>query len=146
MPYIPTEEFLDQLIASCNQQMATFLQTLKETGARPGEAWKLEWDDIDIEGKKLNISHPEKGCNPRIRPIWEPNCFACCSPYPKPKKGFSYTSPETSQVKPSEKCARKPYENSAIQNSARLTSTLSAIGAQQWSIAAIMTSAASWCY
>ena len=27
-------------------------QTLKETGARPGEALKLEWDDIDIEGKK----------------------------------------------------------------------------------------------
>jgi integrase len=69
LPYIPVEEFLDQLIASCNQQMATFLQTLKETGARPGEAWKLEWDDLDIEGKKLHISHPEKGCNPRIRPI-----------------------------------------------------------------------------
>jgi len=49
--------------------MATFLQTLKETAARPGETWKLEWDDLDIEGKKLNISHPEKGCNPRIRPI-----------------------------------------------------------------------------
>jgi integrase len=69
LPYIPTEEFLDQLIASSNQQMAAFLQTLKETGARPGEAWKLSWDDLDIEGKKLNISHPEKGCNPRIRPI-----------------------------------------------------------------------------
>jgi len=49
--------------------MTTFLQTLKETGARPGEAWKLEWNDLDIEGKKLHISHPEKGCNPRIRPI-----------------------------------------------------------------------------
>jgi integrase len=69
MPYIPPEEFLDQLIASCQNQMATFLQTLKETAARPGEAWKLEWDDLDIEGKKLNISHPEKGCNSRIRPI-----------------------------------------------------------------------------
>ena len=69
MPYIPREEFLDQLIASCNHQMATFLQTLKETGARPGEVWKLEWKDLNIDGKKLHISHPEKGCNPRIRPI-----------------------------------------------------------------------------
>ena len=49
--------------------MATFLQTLKETAARPGEAWRLEWNDIDIEGRKLNISHPEKGCNSRILPI-----------------------------------------------------------------------------
>src|SRR4030067_448933 len=69
LPYIPIEEFLDQLIASCNQQMATFLQTLKETAARPGEAWQIEWEDLDIEGKKLHISHPEKSCNPRIRPI-----------------------------------------------------------------------------
>jgi integrase/uncharacterized protein YlaI len=69
LPYIPKEEYLDELIASCNNQMASFLQTLKETGARPGEAWKLEWDDLDLAGKKLHISHPEKGCNPRIRPI-----------------------------------------------------------------------------
>jgi len=69
LPYIPPEEYLDQLIACCNQQMATFLQTLKETAARPGEAWQIEWEDLDIEGKKLHISHPEKSCNPRIRPI-----------------------------------------------------------------------------
>jgi integrase len=71
LPYISPEEFLDQLIAHCNQQMAAFLQMLKETAARPGEAWKLEWDDLDVNGKKLQISHPEKGCNPRIRPISE---------------------------------------------------------------------------
>ena len=69
MPYIPPEQLLDKLIASCNGQMSVFLQTLKETGARPGEALKLEWNDLDVEGKKLNISHPEKGCNPRLRPI-----------------------------------------------------------------------------
>jgi integrase len=66
IPYVPPEEYLDQLIASSNQMMAAFLQTLKESAARPGEAMQLEWDDLDIEGKKLTISHPEKGCNPRI--------------------------------------------------------------------------------
>ena len=92
LPYIPTEEFLDQLIASSNQQMATFLQTLKETGARPGEAWKLEWDDLDIEGKKLNISHPEKGCNPRIRPI-SPKLLHMLLALPRTKKRiFTYKS------------------------------------------------------
>ena len=32
--------------------MSILLQTLKETGARPGEAQKLEWDDIDFEPTK----------------------------------------------------------------------------------------------
>jgi integrase len=69
LPFIPTEEEINQLIASGYHQMATLLQTLKETAARIGEAWKLEWDDLDTEAKTLNISHPEKGCNPRKRPI-----------------------------------------------------------------------------
>jgi integrase len=46
--------------------LASYQQTLKETGARPGEIWKSEWDDLDIAGKRFTISHPEKGCNPRI--------------------------------------------------------------------------------
>jgi integrase len=46
--------------------MAAFLQTLKETGARSGEAWRIEWNDIDIENRKINISKPEIGCNARL--------------------------------------------------------------------------------
>jgi len=69
LPFIPTEEEIDQLIASGYNQMATLLQTLKETAARIGETWKLEWDDLDTEARTLNISHPEKGCNPRKRSI-----------------------------------------------------------------------------
>ncbi len=92
MPYIPPEEYLDQLIACCNQQMAAFLQTLKETAARPGEAWKLEWDDLDLEGKKLHISHPEKGCNPRIRPI-SPKLLRMLLALPRTQKRiFTYKS------------------------------------------------------
>jgi integrase len=70
LPYVPPEKYLDQLITcALSDQMATFLLTLKETGARPGEAFQLEWGDIDIAHKTVNISHPEKGCNPRILPI-----------------------------------------------------------------------------
>lgn len=72
LPYVPPEKFLDQLIiCALSDQMSILLQTLKETGARPGEALRLEWVDIDIANKAVNISHPEKGCNSRILPISE---------------------------------------------------------------------------
>ena len=45
--------------------MATFLQMLKETGARCGEIWWLKWEDIDFESKVVNIT-PEKNSNPRV--------------------------------------------------------------------------------
>jgi len=45
--------------------MSTFLQTLKETGMRSGEAWQLKWADIDFETDTVRIT-PEKGSNPRI--------------------------------------------------------------------------------
>ncbi len=66
LPYIPPEEYLDQIIACSNQMLAVWLQTLKETAARPIEAWKIERDDIDVDAKRLHISHPAKGGNPRI--------------------------------------------------------------------------------
>ena len=42
LPFIPKETEIDQLIAGCSQRMATFLQMLKETGARCGEIWTLK--------------------------------------------------------------------------------------------------------
>lgn len=65
LPYVPTESEIDQLIAGCSHRIATFLQLLKETGMRPGEAWPLEWEDIDYNSKTVRIT-PEKGSNPRI--------------------------------------------------------------------------------
>jgi integrase len=53
LPYVPHTTFLDQPIASANGQMSVLLQVLKETGARPGETLNLEWDDIDIEQRKI---------------------------------------------------------------------------------------------
>jgi len=65
LPFIPTEEEIDQLIAGCSHQIATFLQLLKETGARCGEAFNLKWTDIDFATGTIRIT-PEKGSSPRI--------------------------------------------------------------------------------
>ncbi|MBN1357226.1 site-specific integrase [Candidatus Bathyarchaeota archaeon] len=64
MAFIPLENELDQLISGCKHQMATFLQTLKETGARFGEALNLKWTDLNIETSTLSITL-EKRSNPR---------------------------------------------------------------------------------
>jgi integrase/transposase-like protein len=65
IPFIPKEVEIDQLIAGSSNRMATFLQLLKETGARCGEIWQLNWTDIDLESKVVNIT-PEKNSNPRV--------------------------------------------------------------------------------
>ncbi len=57
------ESEIDQLIAGFKRRPATFLQTLKETGARCGEAWALEW--TDLSGNILTINAPEKNSLPR---------------------------------------------------------------------------------
>jgi len=68
LPFIPTENEVDQLIGGCNKRMATFLQLLKETGIRCGEACKLKWTDIDTENPSIRVT-PEKGSNPRLLKI-----------------------------------------------------------------------------
>lgn len=68
MPYVPTEADIDQLIAGSGRILLTFLQFLKETGARCGEVARLKWSDVDFERKIVRIT-PEKGSRPRILPI-----------------------------------------------------------------------------
>ena len=65
LPFIPKEAELDALIAGSSPVMATFLQILKETAVRRGEAHNLLWSDIDFETNTIRIT-PEKGSNPRI--------------------------------------------------------------------------------
>jgi len=65
LPFIPAESEIDQLIAGCGKKMAAFLQLLKETAVRAGEAWRIEWIDIDYINRTIRIT-PEKGSNPRI--------------------------------------------------------------------------------
>jgi len=62
LPFVPTEKELDQIIASCKtRRMMTFLQTLKETFADPGEILRLEWKDIS--DNIITINNPVKGHN-----------------------------------------------------------------------------------
>lgn len=65
LPFIPTERELDDLIAGCGPKTATFLQLLKETGMRAGEAHNLRWEDIDFKTGTVRVT-PEKGSEPRI--------------------------------------------------------------------------------
>jgi len=68
LPFIPTEQEVNELIAGCNKKTATFLQLLKETGMRCGEAFMLNWTDINLENRTVDIT-PEKGSEPRQLPI-----------------------------------------------------------------------------
>ena len=70
LPFIPTEDELDLLIASGNITTATRLQLLKETGARIGELDFLEWTHIDVQRKTIYIT-AEKGSNSRFLPLSE---------------------------------------------------------------------------
>ncbi len=65
-PFIPTEQEIDALIAGSGKKMATFLQLLKETAMRSGEAKRLEWTSIDFDKSIITLNAPEKGSNPRM--------------------------------------------------------------------------------
>ena len=66
IPFIPSEEELNQLIAGCGPQTSALLQTLKETAARIGEALALLWTDVNFQGRTISINAPEKRGNARI--------------------------------------------------------------------------------
>jgi len=65
-PFIPTGQEIDQLISTCGKKIGVFLQGLKETGADPGELWRLRWIDVDLSARTVTINYPVKGHNPRI--------------------------------------------------------------------------------
>jgi integrase len=66
LPFIPTEQEIDDLIAGSPNTLATFLQLLKETAMRRGEAITVPWKDVDLERRVIMCNYPEKGSNPRI--------------------------------------------------------------------------------
>jgi integrase/predicted RNA-binding Zn-ribbon protein involved in translation (DUF1610 family) len=61
----PLEEEIDLLIGACGKITATFLQTLKDTGARIGEIRQLQWMDINEKNSTIAINHPGKGSRTR---------------------------------------------------------------------------------
>jgi len=66
IPFIPIEGELDALIAACGPKTSAFLQLLKETGMRCGEAIKLKWANVDLERRVVTLNDPEKAGKPRI--------------------------------------------------------------------------------
>ena len=63
--WLPQSQEVDALIGGCSRKTATFLQVLKETGCRSGEAIKIEWADLNLEHGILTINKPEKNGLPR---------------------------------------------------------------------------------
>jgi len=49
-----------------HKKVDTFLQLLKETGMRSGEAFKLKWKDMDFVTKTVRVNNPGKRGNSRI--------------------------------------------------------------------------------
>jgi len=84
-PWIPQEREVDELIAGCSRRVGAFLQLLKETGARPGEAWQLKWTDIDVERSIVTYNDPEKGSNARQIKVSD-KCIAMLNVLPKDSK------------------------------------------------------------
>jgi integrase/recombinase XerD len=85
LPFIPTEEEIDQLIAGCGKRTATFLQVLKNTGARGCEASKIKWIDVDKESSTIKINYPAKGSLPRIIKV-TPKTIAMINALPKTRE------------------------------------------------------------
>jgi len=71
IPFVPTETEVDQLIENVSRvsryggKTAAFLEVLKETGMRPGEAWRLHWTDVDFGQTHIVLNDPEKRSNSR---------------------------------------------------------------------------------
>jgi integrase len=65
-PFIPKERELDSLIVGCGKKLTAFLQMLKETAMRCGEAKRLMWINVDFEKNIITLNAPEKGSNPRM--------------------------------------------------------------------------------
>jgi integrase len=68
IPYIPTEQEIDELIAGLGKVCSVFCQILKDTGARSGEIARLHWTDIDFKTHTINIK-AEKRSNGRVLPL-----------------------------------------------------------------------------
>jgi len=82
IPFIPQEKEIDDLIAGCPKQVATFLQLLKETAMRSGEAKRLQWTDIDFERRVITLNEPEKNSLPRIWNSLSPKLLAMLNALP----------------------------------------------------------------
>lgn len=97
------------MISGCGRKTATFLQVLKTTGARLGEAAKLEWTDINTINNTIAINNPEKGS--RARTIKVPGkTIAMLNALPKTNQYVF--SPRGSQKPPKTRSLQTPFARS----------------------------------
>ena len=66
IPFIPTEKEIDDLIAGLPTIVAAYVQLLKETAMRSGEAIRVQWKDVDLQRRIIICNQPEKNSNPRM--------------------------------------------------------------------------------
>jgi len=64
-PFILAEREINDLIAGMNKTLSAFLQFLKESASRRGEAFNVKWTDLDLVNRTTRIT-AEKGSFPRI--------------------------------------------------------------------------------
>jgi integrase len=63
-PFIPTEAEVNALTSAVGPKLSAYMRLVKETGARAGEVWQLQWADLDPNTSTITIN-PEKGSRPR---------------------------------------------------------------------------------
>ncbi len=97
IPFIPSEELVDQLIAGCGKKMATFLQTLKDTAARTAEASKIKWSEIDEKQCTIRINNPVKGSNARIVKV-SPKTIAMINNLPRTTEFVFNSTPQNMRI------------------------------------------------
>jgi integrase len=93
IPYIPSEELIDQPIAGCGRKMATFLQTLKDTAARTAEATKIKWSEINEEQSTIRMNSPVKGSFARIVKV-SPRTIAMINNLPRTTEFVFNSTPQ----------------------------------------------------
>jgi len=98
LPFIPAEQEVDSLIAGSPRKIGTLAQLVKETGARVGEALKVEWIDINENAQTVTINSPEKNSNPRILKV-SGRLIAMLNALPrKSLRVFNKSNPNTAQL------------------------------------------------
>ena len=60
LPFVPTTQEVNDLVACLGPKMSVFVLLLKETGARFGEGFNLRWQDLNLENNTVTIT-PLKG-------------------------------------------------------------------------------------
>jgi integrase len=65
LPYVPLEIDVEALLSALPRKLGILTRTLKETGARPGELWRVKWIDVDLQSSIITINNPEKGSRAR---------------------------------------------------------------------------------